>query len=269
VVSRGDAELGLEHPAEMPFGEVDPAGEGGHGEVAIEVVAQPRQKFPDGLGVGALCHQQRGELGLATRSSQVDHEMTSHARGRLVTVVLIGFGSPVRDVLDWIWPPVVGATVVLVVVRARRELRSSVRHRLLYPVLAVLALASMGGGYETVREAADAAAYPMPGRLIDVGGHGLHLNCTGSGGPTVVLEAGGGEMWSNLGWVAPGVARETRVCVYDRAGRGWSEPADTIQDGAQIAADLHTLLRRAQVPGPYVLAGHSFGGLYVLAFAAR
>jgi pimeloyl-ACP methyl ester carboxylesterase len=65
------------------------------------------------------------------------------------------------------------------------------------------------------------------------------------------------------------VARETRVCVYDRAGRGWSEPADTIQDGAQIAADLHTLLHRAHVPGPYVLAGHSFGGLYVLAFAAR
>ena len=65
------------------------------------------------------------------------------------------------------------------------------------------------------------------------------------------------------------MARDTRVCVYDRAGRGWSEPADTPQDGAQIAADLHTLLHRAHVPGPYVLAGHSFGGLYVLTFAAR
>jgi pimeloyl-ACP methyl ester carboxylesterase len=59
------------------------------------------------------------------------------------------------------------------------------------------------------------------------------------------------------------------VCVYDRAGRGWSEPASTAQDGAQIATDLHTLLRRGHVPGPYVLAGHSFGGLYVLTFAAR
>jgi pimeloyl-ACP methyl ester carboxylesterase len=109
----------------------------------------------------------------------------------------------------------------------------------------------------------------MPGQLIDVGGHRLHLHCTGSGSPTVVLEPGGGAMSSNLGWITPAVARDSRVCVYDRAGRGWSEPADTPQDGAQIAADLHTLLHRANVPGPYVLAGHSFGGLYVLTFAAR
>jgi pimeloyl-ACP methyl ester carboxylesterase len=133
----------------------------------------------------------------------------------------------------------------------------------------LLALASIGGGYETVREAADAKAYPPPGQLVDVGGHRLHLRCTGSGTPTVVLEPGGGEMSSNLGWIAPAVARDTRVCVYDRAGRGWSEPADTAQDGTQIATDLHTLLQRGHVPGPYVLAGHSFGGLYVLTFAAR
>lgn len=76
-------------------------------------------------------------------------------------------------------------------------------------------------------------------------------------------------MSSNMGWIAPAVARETRVCVYDRAGRGWSEPADTPQDGTQLATDLHTLLQRGHVPGPYVLAGHSFGGLYVLTFAAR
>jgi pimeloyl-ACP methyl ester carboxylesterase len=109
----------------------------------------------------------------------------------------------------------------------------------------------------------------MPGQLIDVGGHRLHLNCTGSGSPTVVLEPGAGEMSSNLGWITPAVARKTRVCAYDRAGRGWSEPADTPQDATQIATDLHTLLQRAHVPGPYVLAGHSFGGLYVLTFAAR
>jgi pimeloyl-ACP methyl ester carboxylesterase len=184
-------------------------------------------------------------------------------------LLLIGSGPQVHDVLNWIWPPALLVMVVWVVVRARRQLRSPTRRWLLYPVLAVLALASIGGGYETAREAADATAYPMPGQLIDVGGHRLHLNCTGTGSPTVVLEPGGGGMSSNLGWIAPGVARDTRVCVYDRAGRGWSEPADTPQDGAQIAADLHTLLQRAHVPGPYVLAGHSFGGLYVLAFAAR
>jgi pimeloyl-ACP methyl ester carboxylesterase len=105
--------------------------------------------------------------------------------------------------------------------------------------------------------------------LIDVGGHSLHLSCTGAGSPTVVLEPAAGEMSSNLGWIPPAVARDTRVCVYDRVGRGWSEPADTAQDGAHIATDLHTLLQRGHVPGPYVLAGHSFGGLYVLTFAAR
>jgi pimeloyl-ACP methyl ester carboxylesterase len=153
--------------------------------------------------------------------------------------------------------------------RVHRQLQSRGGRWLLYPVIAVLALASIGGGYQTLGAAADAKAYPMPGQLIDVGGHRLHLRCTGAGAPTVVLEPGAGEMSSNLGWIAPAVARDTRVCVYDRAGRGWSEPASTAQDGAQIATDLHTLLQRGHVPGPYVLAGHSFGGLYVLTFAAR
>jgi pimeloyl-ACP methyl ester carboxylesterase len=184
-------------------------------------------------------------------------------------LLMVGFGSSVHAVLNWVWPPALLALVIWMIVRAHRQLHSSSRRWLLYPVIAMLALASIGGGYETVREAADAKAYPMPGQLIDVGGHSLHLNCTGSGSPTVVLEPGGGEMSSVLGWIAPAVARDTRVCVYDRAGRGWSEPADTTQDGRQIATDLHTLLQHGHVPGPYVLAGHSFGGLYVLTFAAR
>ena len=70
-------------------------------------------------------------------------------------------------------------------------------------------------------------------------------------------------------WIASAVAADTRVCVYDRAGRGWSDDANGPQDAAHIAADLHTLLDRAQIPGPYVLAGHSFGGLYTLSFAAQ
>jgi len=94
------------------------------------------------------------------------------------------------------------------------------------------------------------------------------LNCTGSGSPTVVLEPGLGEVSSAMGWIAPVVARDTRVCVYDRAGRGWSDPADGPQDAVQTTTDLHTLLDRAHIPGPYVLAGHSFGGLYILTFAA-
>jgi len=183
-------------------------------------------------------------------------------------LLLVAFGSSAREVLSWVWPPALLALVIWMIVRAHRQLRSRSRRWLLYPVIAMMALASVGGGYERVAEAA-ATAYPMKGQLIDVGGHRLHLSCTGSGSPTVVLQPGAGEMSSNLGWITPAVARDTRVCVYDRAGRGWSEPADTPQDGNQIATDLHTLLQRGHVPGPYVLAGHSFGGLYVLAYAAR
>jgi pimeloyl-ACP methyl ester carboxylesterase len=114
----------------------------------------------------------------------------------------------------------------------------------------VFALSAIGGGYETVRESIDAAAYPAPGQLIDVGGHRLHLNCTGSGGPTVVLEPGHGQVSSAMAWIAPAVARDTRVCVYDRAGRGWSDAADGPQDALQTVRDLHTLLDRAHIPGP-------------------
>ena len=167
------------------------------------------------------------------------------------------------------WPPVLLGLVVWMLLRVRRQLPGRGARWLLYPVLAVLLVAAVGGGYETVRKSLDARAYPMPGQLIDVGGHRLHLHCTGSGSPTVVQEPGGGAASSDLGWIAPAVARDTRVCVYDRAGRGWSDAADGPQDGAHIAADLHTLLDRAHVPGPYVLAGHSVGGLYVLSFAAQ
>ena len=184
-------------------------------------------------------------------------------------LLLVAFGSWAHEVLTWVWPLALLALVIWMLVRVRRQLRSPTRRWLLYPVFALLALAAVGGGYQTVRAAVDARAYTMPGQLIDVGGHRLHLSCTGSGSPTVVLEPAAGGTSSDLGRITEAAARDTRVCVYDRAGRGWSEPADTAQDGAQVATDLHTLLHRGHVPGPYVLAGHSFGGLYTLTFAAR
>ncbi len=184
-------------------------------------------------------------------------------------LVLVVFGTGVNDALRWVWPPLLLALVVWMAVQAHRQLRSRARRWVLYPVFAVMVLGCVGAGYETVREYLDDSAYPMSGQLIDVGGHRLHLHCTGSGSPTVVLQPGGGDMSSAMGWIAPAVAAHTRVCVYDRAGRGWSEDSNATQDGAQIAIDLHTLLHRGHVPGPYVLAGHSFGGLYVRIFAAR
>lgn len=182
-------------------------------------------------------------------------------------LLLLAFGSSVQGILSWIWPPALMVLVVWMIIRSRQQLKSKSRW-LLYPVFAVLLLASVGGAYETVSEALDASPYPMPGELIDVGDHSLHLSCTGTGSPTVVLEPGGGLMSSALGWIAPAVAADTRICVYDRAGLGWSDPADSVQDATQIATDLHTLLNRGQVSGPYLLVGHSFGGRYVLTFAA-
>jgi pimeloyl-ACP methyl ester carboxylesterase len=184
-------------------------------------------------------------------------------------LLLIGFGTTIREVLNWLWPPALLALVIWMAVQAHRQLRSWSRRLVLYPVLGVLAFAAVGGGYETVREAVDANAHPMSGRLIDVGGHRLHLRCTGTGSPTVILQPGGGDFSSAMAWIAPAVAGQTRVCVYDRPGRGWSEPSRNPQDADQIATDLHTLLERGGVPGPYVLAGHSFGGLYVLTHASR
>jgi pimeloyl-ACP methyl ester carboxylesterase len=152
--------------------------------------------------------------------------------------------------------------------RAKRDMHSRARTWLVNPVLVILILLALGGLYEQASEST-APAVAMRGRLVDVGPYRLHLDCTGSGSPTVILEPGGGGSAASMGLIAPAVARDTRVCVYDRAGRGWSDFAASPPDGAQIATDLHTLLHRAHVPGPYVLAGHSFGGLYVRTYAAR
>ena len=187
----------------------------------------------------------------------------SMALSGIVILVL----APTGNQLGWIWPPTVATLTVWMVIRSRRELRSRTRVWLVYPVFAALMVSAVGGAYETYREEADRASFAMPGRLIDVGGHRLHISCTGTGRPTVVLEPGLGEPSSAMAWIAPAAASTTRVCVYDRAGRGWSDSASAPQDGIQTATDLHTLLERAHEPGPYVLAGHSAGGIYVLNYA--
>jgi pimeloyl-ACP methyl ester carboxylesterase len=170
----------------------------------------------------------------------------------------------------WVWPIAAAGLAIWMIIQSRRSLHNWSRPLILYPFLAVLLLAAFGGGYETIREAMDKSAYTMSGELIDVGGYMLHISCTGSGTPTVILEAGLGQPAAMMsGWIQPGVATVTRVCVYDRAGMGWSEPAETPRDGVAIATDLHTLLRRAEIDGPYVLAGHSSGGVYVQVFAAQ
>lgn len=170
----------------------------------------------------------------------------------------------------WVWPIALAGLAIWMIVQSRRSLHSWSRRAIIYPVLALFLLAAVGGGYQTIRETQDEGTYAMPGQLFDVGGHELHISCTGSGSPPVILEAGLGEPAVMMsGWLQPGVATTTRVCVYDRAGKGWSEPAESTRDGIAIATDLHTLLDRARIEGPYVLAGHSSGGVYVRVFAER
>lgn len=134
-------------------------------------------------------------------------------------------------------------------------------------VVFLVGLILVGTIYESVSEAADIRAYPPSGQMVDVGGYRLHINCTGTGSPTVVIDAGLGG-WS-LPWnsIQEGVAKTTRVCTYDRAGMGYSEASPLPRTAKYFAHELHTLLERANVEGPYVLVGHSLGGLTVRIFA--
>ena len=108
-----------------------------------------------------------------------------------------------------------------------------------------------------------------PGRLVDIGTHTLHLRCVGNGTPAVVFDAALGG--SSLSWslVQPSVAELTHCCSYDRAGFGWSEPGPVPRTAGRIAIELYELLQRAAVRGPYLLVGHSFGGLVMRLFASR
>lgn len=143
------------------------------------------------------------------------------------------------------------------------------RRVLLGLVVALVALGSVGAIYQAVATEIDSRTYPPPGQLVAVGGHRLHLHCVGTGSPTVILETTSDGTSANWAWVQPELARTTRVCAYDRAGHGWSEPGPEPRDAQRIAHELRTLLDNAGVAGPYVLVGHSAGGLFVRMFAAE
>lgn len=132
-----------------------------------------------------------------------------------------------------------------------------------------LLLLAAAAGYQVFWQWQQAKKHPAPGKLIDVGGHKLHLYCTGAGSPTVVLDSGHGGTWMDWALVQPEVAKFTRVCSYDRAGMGWSEPGPLPRDSSHIAAELNMLLAQGGEQPPYVLVGHSVAGYHVRVFAAR
>jgi pimeloyl-ACP methyl ester carboxylesterase len=119
------------------------------------------------------------------------------------------------------------------------------------------------------QQAIETQAFPPPGQLVEVGNYRLHINCMGNGSPTVVMEGGGGDFSLDWSLVQPGVASFTRVCTYDRAGHGWSDPGPMPRTMQQIVSELHTGLKKAGVEGPYVLVGQSFGGLLVRVYASQ
>jgi pimeloyl-ACP methyl ester carboxylesterase len=188
----------------------------------------------------------------------------------LVGLGLIVFAprAPAMAVLSWLWPPAVLILAVWIVVQVRRDLPGRSRW-LVYPVVVVLAAVAIGGAFETLSEARDSATYPIPGQAIDIGGRKMHIECTGTGEPTVVFESGLGEGSPYWGRIASAVSATARACVYDRAGRGGSDDAGAPQDGTAVATDLHKLLEAAGIAGQVVLVGHSTGGPYVRVFAAE
>ncbi len=109
--------------------------------------------------------------------------------------------------------------------------------------------------------------YVAPGQLVDIGGRRINLHCTGAGAPAVILMAGSSS-WSPVWYkVQPVIAQETRVCAFDRAGLGFSDPAPRFQILSDVVDDLHAALKAGAIPEPYVLVGHSLGGIEVRIYA--
>jgi pimeloyl-ACP methyl ester carboxylesterase len=144
-----------------------------------------------------------------------------------------------------------------------------IRRGLVWLVVGLLALAVIGAIYQVVATQIDQRTYPPPGEMVNVNGHLMHINCMGEGGPTVILEAANLGMSAHWVRVQQQLAQSMRVCAYDRAGMGWSEAGPEPRDAKQISSELHTLLKSADTEGPYVLVGHSYGGLYTRMYAAR
>jgi pimeloyl-ACP methyl ester carboxylesterase len=138
--------------------------------------------------------------------------------------------------------------------------------RILLLVVVLVGITWVAGMFAKVRLAQQ---FPPPGQLVDVGGYRLHLYCVGSGRPTVVFDAGVNDF--SVQWIdiQAEVAKDYRACAYDRAGFGWSEASPTPRSSETMVRELHTLLEKAGIEGPYVLVGHSFGGMNMRLYAHR
>jgi pimeloyl-ACP methyl ester carboxylesterase len=130
-------------------------------------------------------------------------------------------------------------------------------------------LAILGIGYQQWGEWRDKRAFPPPGQLVDVGGHRLHIWCVGQGSPTVLMLSGGGTPSVTMYDAQTRIGAFTRVCSYDRAGLGWSDPPTKPMSLPDMVDDLDALILNGNIEGPFVLVPESFGGMVALSYTKR
>ena len=176
-------------------------------------------------------------------------------------------------VLAAVVPIILGTSSVLLRLGGNQELARtylrSFRLVITAELVLVAILACAGLLYEQRARTRDAARFRPPGRLVDLGGYKLHLYCTGSGAPTVVLEHGHGASYLDWNLVQPQLSEFARVCSFDRAGYGFSDPSPEPRLPSKMAEELRRLLQAAGEKPPYILVGHSFGGLDAIMFAHK
>ncbi len=141
--------------------------------------------------------------------------------------------------------------------------------RIFLTLLLFVALLAVGGFlYENVSEARDRRFNPMEGKMVDVNGLKMHIDCLGDSSPTVILDSGLGDSYVSWGKVQPEIAKFVRVCSYDRAGLGYSDSSSRARTSKDIAEELHALLQAAQIAPPYILVGHSMAGYDIRLFTS-
>ena len=153
--------------------------------------------------------------------------------------------------------------------RSRSGCLTWVKRIALFLMAAIIILLISGTIYQNQTMASDLENYPPPGEMINVGDFEMHLYCEGESSPTVVFESGLGD--SSLSWwtIRETIAQETRTCVYDRASMGWSDFTNTVPDRNYVVNNLHSLLENSGEEAPYILVGHSAGGVYVREYAQQ
>lgn len=138
-----------------------------------------------------------------------------------------------------------------------------------YILIGILVLLAIGWIYQRLSLQRDLRHFPPPGKMVDIGGYRLHIQSSGEGSPTVLLEAGFGDFSMHWKDIQARLAKFTCVVSYDRAGMGWSDSSPYARDPSRVAEELHLALKNAGIEGPYIIMGHSLGGIFARHFARK